>query len=260
MPVGIPNFSNKRKENKMKIKKLIALTLSVATIVSSAVAAQAADFTVGTENGEKGKEVEIPVVVPSGASINGYALKISYDSTVLTPVKYDTDATSADRFAEAGTGFTDGVLVADLIDNTGDTDEIAIGWANGSAVTTTGEAVVKVKFAVASNTTVTSTPVEATMVQFAENADSLSTNYTVVAGAVVLGGDVLYGDVDLNNAVEATDANLVLRHSVSQNVLTDPLALQAADVDGNGKVEATDANYILRRVVNASVVFPAENN
>lgn len=241
----------------MKIKKLIALTLSVATIVSSAIAVQAAEFKVAEENGTKGNQVEIPITVPSGASINGYALKVGYDSSVLTPVEYDTDATGAARYATAGTGFTDGVLVADLIDNDGNNDEIAIGWAKGSAVTTTGEAIVKVKFAVAANTTVTSTPVTATMVQFAENATSLSTNYTTVAGAVVLGGAVLYGDVDGDEEVTSTDAVLVLRHSNDPTVIAEQYR-GAADVDADEEITSTDAVLILRRSNDPTVAFPAE--
>ncbi len=58
----------------------------------------------------------------------------------------------------------------------------------------------------------------------------------------------LYGDVDENGKVEATDALEVLKSVVGKVTLTDRQK-NVADVDDNGKVDATDALEILKHVV-----------
>ncbi len=56
------------------------------------------------------------------------------------------------------------------------------------------------------------------------------------------------GDVDSNDAVDATDARLTLRAAVGLDKL-DAAQTKAADVDKNGTVDATDARLILRAAV-----------
>ena len=68
---------------------------------------------------------------------------------------------------------------------------------------------------------------------------------------------VIYGDVDGNGTVEATDALEVLKNVVGKVTLTDDQQ-KAADTDGNGKIEATDALNILKKVVGKIDKFPVE--
>ncbi len=67
----------------------------------------------------------------------------------------------------------------------------------------------------------------------------------------------LYGDVDGNGKVEATDALEVLKSVVGKVDLTGE-QLIVADTDGNGKADATDALNILKKVVGKIDKFPVE--
>ena len=59
--------------------------------------------------------------------------------------------------------------------------------------------------------------------------------------------EYLPGDADLDGAVTAEDARLVLRVSVGLDALNeDPAAFLAADADGDGRITAADARTILR--------------
>jgi hypothetical protein len=62
---------------------------------------------------------------------------------------------------------------------------------------------------------------------------------------MVVTNDIMLGDLDGNEKVEATDARIALRAATSLETLTETQK-RAADVDGNGKVDATDARTILR--------------
>lgn len=59
--------------------------------------------------------------------------------------------------------------------------------------------------------------------------------------------DFMYGDVDRNHKINATDARKVLRYVAGLEELNST-QLKAANVDGNKKVTATDARRILRHV------------
>ena len=59
--------------------------------------------------------------------------------------------------------------------------------------------------------------------------------------------DFLYGDVDRNHKINATDARKVLRYVAGLEELNSN-QLKAANVDGNKKVTASDARRILRHV------------
>ena len=61
-----------------------------------------------------------------------------------------------------------------------------------------------------------------------------------------IGGDgLLYGDADLNDAVEITDATILQQHLAHMRTLSDT-ALSICDVDSDGEVTITDATYIQR--------------
>lgn len=67
----------------------------------------------------------------------------------------------------------------------------------------------------------------------------------------------IYGDVDLNGTVEATDALLTLQAVVKLKNLNISQMVQA-DVDGSDYVEAQDALYILQYVVHLVDKFPVQ--
>ncbi|MBQ3195558.1 MAG: leucine-rich repeat protein [Clostridia bacterium] len=58
-------------------------------------------------------------------------------------------------------------------------------------------------------------------------------------------GDILYGDVNGDGAINSIDAAQVLRHDATL-ILLDDTALAAADVNGDGAVNSLDAAMILR--------------
>ncbi|MCF7919866.1 MAG: hypothetical protein K9N06_08130 [Candidatus Cloacimonetes bacterium] len=78
-----------------------------------------------------------------------------------------------------------------------------------------------------------------------------------------VGGEIAYGDIDDNGAVEAFDAALVLQYFVGFNPPAAPLPWQIwrqlrADVDGNSNIEAYDASLIQQYSVGLINTFPVE--
>ena len=71
--------------------------------------------------------------------------------------------------------------------------------------------------------------------------------------------DVLYGDVNNDQAVDATDALWVLQHSVELRTLTET-ELKAADVTDLGKVDTKDALQILQKTVELIDRFDVEKD
>ena len=69
--------------------------------------------------------------------------------------------------------------------------------------------------------------------------------------------EVLYGDVNNDQAVDATDALWVLQHSVELRTLTET-ELKAADVTDLGKVDTKDALQILQKTVELIDQFDVE--
>jgi len=67
----------------------------------------------------------------------------------------------------------------------------------------------------------------------------------------------MWGDVNGDEAVTATDARLTLQYAVGK-IPEDALNLAVADVDGNQKVNTTDARLILQRAVKKLDKFPVE--
>lgn len=79
-------------------------------------------------------------------------------------------------------------------------------------------------------------------------------------GEEIGGGEVIiYGDVNNDGEVSATDASLVLQYFVG-NITAFPYAngLVAADVNGDSEVSATDASLILQKFVGNILKFPVE--
>ena len=71
--------------------------------------------------------------------------------------------------------------------------------------------------------------------------------------------DVIYGDVNNDKKVDATDALWVLQHSVELRTLTET-ELKAADVTDLGKVDTRDALQILQKTVELIDQFDVEKN
>lgn len=76
-------------------------------------------------------------------------------------------------------------------------------------------------------------------------------------GGVLAATEVLFGDVDGNQRIDASDALLTLQHSVQLRTLSED-ELERADVDDDGKANAADALLILQRSVGLPVVFLAD--
>lgn len=74
---------------------------------------------------------------------------------------------------------------------------------------------------------------------------------------LVIQNDILYGDVDGNEKIEAADALMILKNVVKLTTLTAEQE-KVADVDNNEKIEAADALLVLKKVVNLIDKFPAE--
>ena len=75
--------------------------------------------------------------------------------------------------------------------------------------------------------------------------------------AAVGEAQAVYGDLNGDAQVDASDALLVLQHSVNLAVIEDGLK-PMADVDESGAIDATDALSILQKSVELIDVFPAE--
>lgn len=250
----------------MKFRSLLCSVLASAMVIGSCVCANAATYTAGSETGKVGGTVSVPITVaPSdgetSTDVNAYAIAISYDSSVLTPVEKGTDELGDATYATVGDSFSSGVLTADLKDNETGNDEVLIGWAAASAVNVTeSSTLATVEFKVNTNATGT-TDVDVVVAQVASSDTALvdADTITAVAGTVTIDTALIWGDVDNSNTVTAEDANIVLRYTAGDStvVLTET-QLRAANVDGAGGVTAEDGNYILLKAADKTYVFPVE--
>ena len=68
---------------------------------------------------------------------------------------------------------------------------------------------------------------------------------------------VVYGDLNADTEIDASDALLTLQHSVQLITLNDAQKI-AGDVDGNANIDATDALLILQKSVKLISQFPVE--
>lgn len=250
----------------MKFRSLLCSVLASTMVIGSCVCANAATFTAGSENATAGNVVSVPITVAPSAGetstdVNAYAIAISYDSSVLTPVVKGTDEVGDNTYATVGDSFNSGVLTADLKDNETGNDEVLIGWAAASPVNVTeASTLATVDFTVNANAT-GSTDVKVAVAQVANSDSALADESTIEAAAGTVTVDtatkVIYGDVDANGAVEAKDVGLVAKYVAGLTTLTET-QLKAADVDGNSTVEAKDAGLIAKYVAGLISTFPVE--
>lgn len=88
------------------------------------------------------------------------------------------------------------------------------------------------------------------------------TDHNYVNGFCTMCGEpefiVIYGDLNGDGKVTATDINILARTIVGSVTLDEGQTL-AADVSGDGKITATDTNYINRYLTGTIETFPADN-
>lgn len=250
------------------MKKALSFLIAIGAMSLMCVGVQAAQYSAGAETAKAGENVSIPVkVAPSTAgtseTVNGYAVELTYDSTVLTPVQKGTDLAGGNCYAESA--MTGGVLVADVVDVADSTtDKVVVAWADANPATISAETVLaNVEFTVNANASVPSTPIGVKVIQVAKDATTLDTTYTVAEGSVTLGSDILYGDVNDDKRVNAADASLVVQYTLG-TVTLDEQAIIRANVDGNvnsdnsPKVNAADASMIIQKYLGSLAQFPVE--
>ena len=234
-------------------------------VIGSCVCANAATFTAGSENATAGNVVSVPITVAPSAGetstdVNAYAIAISYDSSVLTPVVKGTDEVGDNTYATVGDSFNSGVLTADLKDNETGNDEVLIGWAAASPVNVTeASTLATVDFTVNANAT-GSTDVKVAVAQVANSASALADESTIEAasGTVTIDTAFIYGDANGNGKVDSDDVSLTAQSSLSLLEFTST-QLKACDVNGNGKIDSDDVSYIAQKSLGLISSFPVEN-
>lgn len=249
----------------MKFRSLLCSVLASTMVIGSCVCANAATFTAGSENATAGNVVSVPITVAPSAGetstdVNAYAIAISYDSSVLTPVVKGTDEVGDNTYATVGDSFNSGVLTADLKDNETGNDEVLIGWAAASPVNVTeASTLATVDFTVNANAT-GSTDVKVAVAQVANSASALADESTIeaAAGAVTVDTAFIYGDANGNGKVDSDDVSLTAQSSLSLLEFTST-QLKACDVNGNGKIDSDDVSYIAQKSLGLISSFPVEN-
>lgn len=249
----------------MKFRSLLCSVLASTMVIGSCVCANAATFTAGSENATAGNVVSVPITVAPSAGetstdVNAYAIAISYDSSVLTPVVKGTDEVGDNTYATVGDSFNSGVLTADLKDNETGNDEVLIGWAAASPVNVTeASTLATVDFTVNANAT-GSTDVKVAVAQVANSASALADASTIeaAAGTVTVDTAFIYGDANGNGKVDSDDVSLTAQSSLSLLEFTST-QLKACDVNGNGKIDSDDVSYIAQKSLGLISSFPVEN-
>lgn len=249
----------------MKFRSLLCSVLASTMVIGSCVCTNAATFTAGSENATAGNVVSVPITVAPSAGetstdVNAYAIAISYDSSVLTPVVKGTDEVGDNTYATVGDSFNSGVLTADLKDNETGNDEVLIGWAAASPVNVTeASTLATVDFTVNANAT-GSTDVKVAVAQVANSASALADESTIEAasGTVTIDTAFIYGDANGNGKVDSDDVSLTAQSSLSLLEFTST-QLKACDVNGNGKIDSDDVSYIAQKSLGLISSFPVEN-
>ena len=245
------NKNNNERRKSMKIKSIAAL--AAATIMAlSSVGMVYADTSVSTANQTIQKTattVSVPISVTGATNVNAYAVKVSYDSNILTPVQHGTDILSEACYATPGSVLGEnGVFVADNANS-----QVLIGWANADAKSiSTDGTIATVDFTVNSTyvnaNNPASTDIKVEVVGYAQNANSLDDTAVGGTGVITIGSTGLKGDANGDGVVSGNDAYIVSRHVAEIELITDSTNLSNADVDSNGSVTGNDAYIISRHV------------
>jgi len=236
----------------MKIKSIAAL--AAATIMAlSSVGMVYADTSVSTANQTIQKTattVSVPISVTGATNVNAYAVKVSYDSNILTPVQHGTDILSEACYATPGSVLGEnGVFVADNANS-----QVLIGWANADAKSiSTDGTIATVDFTVNSTyvnaNNPASTNIKVEVVGYAQNANSLDDTAVGGTGVITLGSAVLKGDVNNDGVVNSADSVKLNRYLVKLDTTLTESQLEAAEVTGDGNVNSADSVKINRFLV-----------
>ncbi len=241
------------------MKKIIVLVLSVALVLGisvTAIAVANCSVTAGSVEAVAGQSVTVPIVISGNSGFTNFCIMIDYDREAL-------ELTSINSANGENT-----YLCGDLVStNTAfeDEDGNTFGFINCALTEKCSEngTLFTVTFKVADDFT-GSAEVKPVVSYMRNNAAVFSVfeeiTVTVADGTVTVQEsdvpDVVYGDVNGDGKINATDAALTYRYVNNKAVLTGS-QLAAADVNGDGKVNATDAALIYRYVNNKLDTFPA---
>lgn len=222
------------------MKKLFGTLVAVGAMALMAVGVQAATYTSsGISTGTGTAEVAIQVTPDASetVSINGYVMTLTYDSSKVTPQLASNDVMDEECYATVGDSFKDGVIVSDIIDESGTYKTLAVAWAGAEPVELTSQA-------------------DVATVDFTVDATDASDN-SVIVTVMSLTNDgsaidkkFIRGDADGNGDINAMDALLVAQYTVGLNEIDEQNLLQA-DVDYNDdvQIDAMDALLLAQYTV-----------
>ncbi len=244
--------------------------LAASAVMMCASAYAATTYQVATVAGEAGGTVSVPLTVTADTAdeqINGYVVTYKYDPAKVTPVLSTADqgagvgkdSTGSDCYATAGTGFADGIIVSDSIDNADGTKTLAIAWAAADPVVLTANEATQladVSFTVASGVTENVT-LEVQAATVAKNGTDTPAAVEVASGAIEL-SSIMYGDADDDKSITVNDADIVLQWSIDGTGYTE-LQKTIVDVDADDSITVNDVDLIIQKALNGdSFTFPVE--
>ena len=195
-----------------------------------------ASVTISSANVQLNEEFEININTTELVEDDGiiaYQFVLNYDADIISYSNYSLDGTIAEGGMVSINTATAGVL--------------QIGYMSINAIIGSGS-ILDLSFVANANG-------ETSL----DGSDFLfnTTMIPVESGIVVVGDDVMYGDVDGNGIIQAFDASMALQIAVGLITPT-PVQLIVADVDGNGSIQAFDASLILQYAVGLITIFPVE--
>lgn len=218
------------------------------TLASLPTPTETAKFAIGTVNGTLGDTVSVFLNVTENTTngIGGMSFKLNYDSTWLTLVQVKPVAGGPDLVVNGN----------------------RVAFASGSAYVGTG-AIAEFVFEITDeryNVSDVALAVTADVYRLDINNQEVLSNIIsdgigapiyadIAAGAVTVNPKLIHlGDVNDDGFIDASDAVLILRYTVGNDLK--PWQLAAADVSGgyNG-VDASDASSILQLIVRNIVAF-----
>jgi len=193
-----------------------------------------------------GKIIEIPIEISNllaDGSVIAYQFDFNFDNTKLEYIGNSLTGTLSEN------GF--------IQTSTNPTGKLSIAWARQTPmIGGTKDTILKLQFKSIDGGATTPTITNAL---FNTTAVTSITNGTITA-------TYKYGDIDVNDLVQAYDAALAIQYSVGLNPLPtiDPIPWEnwravVANVDGTAGVTANDASEILKYTVGSISVFPVES-
>ena len=251
-------YKKTSKGRKNAMKKLVSILLCVAMLCAVCVTAFAegepttsASVAVGTVEGGKGEKVTLPVSITGNSGIASLTATITYDAAALSVT--DKDVVPAGILAGAVDTADSSTTMYQV--NTAEAGKIYISFIKTENITGDG-VLFNIGFTIKADAAVGDSAVSITVEEMANADAAIYTGYTVAAGNVKIGeATFIYGDVDANGTVEATDALWALQAYVGSRQLVDN-AFKAADVNLDNTVDTSDALAILQFAVKLRTELP----